>query len=194
MISSVTVLWRDVVPLHQVCRSSMRYLTLMISRPVLKLKEINPLLFNFVEELVEIRVGWFPHYHRTNVPCSRNLEWSLVFLFVRVGINMTNVFVFVCRSYAKTFCWWNRISSPVRRPWRLDCYCRSASLTHTAWTLSSCHTAVCVSGSSLAQSMNNSTVRCNLLQRMWLPCDNLQDMWWRDGMNLSRLRYQTISP
>ncbi|KPP67647.1 differentially expressed in FDCP 8-like [Scleropages formosus] len=40
---------------HKVCRSSMRYLTLMISRPVLKLREINPLLFNFVEELVEIR-------------------------------------------------------------------------------------------------------------------------------------------
>ncbi|XP_066541033.1 differentially expressed in FDCP 8 homolog isoform X3 [Hoplias malabaricus] len=39
----------------KVCRSSMRYLALMISRPVLKLKEINPLLFNFVEELVEIR-------------------------------------------------------------------------------------------------------------------------------------------
>lgn len=35
----------------------MRYLALMISRPVLRLKEINPLLFNFVEELVEIRVG-----------------------------------------------------------------------------------------------------------------------------------------
>lgn len=30
-----------------------------MSRPVLKLKEINPLLFNFVEELVEIRVGSF---------------------------------------------------------------------------------------------------------------------------------------
>ncbi|MEQ2233850.1 Differentially expressed in FDCP 8, partial [Ilyodon furcidens] len=38
-----------------VCRSSKRYLTLMMPRPVLKLKEINPLLFNFVEELVEIR-------------------------------------------------------------------------------------------------------------------------------------------
>lgn len=37
----------------------MRYLALMISRPVLKLKEINPLLFNFVEELVEIRVSFF---------------------------------------------------------------------------------------------------------------------------------------
>ena len=45
--------------LFQVCRSSMRYLALMISRPVLKLKEINPLLFNFVEELVEIRVRSF---------------------------------------------------------------------------------------------------------------------------------------
>lgn len=43
--------------LFQVCRSSLRYLALMMSRPVLKLKEINPLLFNFVEELVEIRVG-----------------------------------------------------------------------------------------------------------------------------------------
>ncbi|XP_023801869.1 differentially expressed in FDCP 8-like [Cyanistes caeruleus] len=33
----------------------MRYLALMVSRPVLKLREINPLLFNYVEELVEIR-------------------------------------------------------------------------------------------------------------------------------------------
>uniref|UniRef100_A0A3P9C392 Differentially expressed in FDCP 8 homolog n=1 Tax=Maylandia zebra TaxID=106582 RepID=A0A3P9C392_9CICH len=40
---------------RKVCRSSMRYLALMMSRPVLRLKEINPLLFNFVEELVEIR-------------------------------------------------------------------------------------------------------------------------------------------
>lgn len=35
----------------------MRYLALMVSRPVLKLREINPLLFNYVEELVEIRVS-----------------------------------------------------------------------------------------------------------------------------------------
>lgn len=47
----------DIQSLLQVCRSSLRYLALMMSRPVLKLKEINPLLFNFVEELVEIRVG-----------------------------------------------------------------------------------------------------------------------------------------
>ncbi|NP_001401222.1 differentially expressed in FDCP 8 isoform 12 [Mus musculus] len=33
----------------------MRYLALMVSRPVLRLREINPLLFNYVEELVEIR-------------------------------------------------------------------------------------------------------------------------------------------
>ncbi|KAG7275194.1 hypothetical protein CRUP_023782 [Coryphaenoides rupestris] len=48
--------WNDtaIVP-ARVCRSSMRYLALMVSRPVLKLKEVNPLLFNFVEELVEIR-------------------------------------------------------------------------------------------------------------------------------------------
>lgn len=44
----------------QVSRCSMRYLALMVSRPVLRLREINPLLFNYVEELVEIRVrlGW----------------------------------------------------------------------------------------------------------------------------------------
>ena len=42
---------------EQVCRASLRYLALMLPRPVLRLKEINPLLFNFVEELVEIRVG-----------------------------------------------------------------------------------------------------------------------------------------
>lgn len=41
----------------QVSRCSMRYLVLMVSRPVLKLREINPLLFNYVEELVEIRVS-----------------------------------------------------------------------------------------------------------------------------------------
>lgn len=40
----------------QVSRCSMRYLALMVSRPVLRLREINPLLFNYVEELVEIRV------------------------------------------------------------------------------------------------------------------------------------------
>ena len=43
-------------PLAQVSRGSMRYLALMMSRPVLRLREINPLLFNYVEELVEIRV------------------------------------------------------------------------------------------------------------------------------------------
>lgn len=54
----------DSVPGHrvtaadgQVSRCSMRYLALMVSRPVLKLREINPLLFNYVEELVEIRVS-----------------------------------------------------------------------------------------------------------------------------------------
>ncbi|XP_070617845.1 differentially expressed in FDCP 8 homolog isoform X2 [Erythrolamprus reginae] len=40
---------------RKVCRCSMRYLVLMVSRPVLKLRETNPLLFNYVEELVEIR-------------------------------------------------------------------------------------------------------------------------------------------
>lgn len=125
VIRRVTVLWR--APLRQVCRSSMRYLTLMISRPVLKLKEINPLLFNFVEELVEIRVGWFPLYLGTNFPNKKNLECSLIFVFVWFG-NIRNVFVLVYRSYAKIFCWWNHISSPVRRPWRLDYYYRSASL------------------------------------------------------------------
>ncbi|XP_041918109.1 differentially expressed in FDCP 8 homolog isoform X2 [Alosa sapidissima] len=47
---------------RKVCRSSMRYLALMISRPVLKLKEVNPLLFNFVEELVEIRLHDRQHF------------------------------------------------------------------------------------------------------------------------------------
>ncbi|XP_055477042.1 differentially expressed in FDCP 8 homolog isoform X2 [Psammomys obesus] len=40
---------------RKVSRCSMRYLALMLSRPVLRLREINPLLFNYVEELVEIR-------------------------------------------------------------------------------------------------------------------------------------------
>ncbi|XP_047383908.1 differentially expressed in FDCP 8 homolog isoform X4 [Sciurus carolinensis] len=41
---------------RKVSRCSMRYLALMVSRPVLRLREINPLLFNYVEELVEIRI------------------------------------------------------------------------------------------------------------------------------------------
>ncbi|XP_027949885.1 differentially expressed in FDCP 8 homolog isoform X4 [Eumetopias jubatus] len=40
---------------RKVSRCSMRYLALMVSRPVLRLREINPLLFNYVEGLVEIR-------------------------------------------------------------------------------------------------------------------------------------------
>lgn len=50
---------QQVLVVFQVSRCSMRYLALMVSRPVLKLREINPLLFNYVEELLEIRVsGW----------------------------------------------------------------------------------------------------------------------------------------
>ncbi|XP_047649510.1 differentially expressed in FDCP 8 homolog isoform X7 [Phacochoerus africanus] len=49
---------------RKVSRGSMRYLSLMVSRPVLRLREINPLLFNYVEELVEIRV------------CEAGLGWS----------------------------------------------------------------------------------------------------------------------
>ncbi|EHB09505.1 Differentially expressed in FDCP 8-like protein [Heterocephalus glaber] len=37
-----------------VSRCSIRYLALMVLRPVLRLWEINPLLFNYVEELVEM--------------------------------------------------------------------------------------------------------------------------------------------
>lgn len=132
VIRHVIVLWRDLVPRHQVCRSSMRYLTLMMPRPVLKLKEINPLLFNFVEELVEIRVGWFPLYLCTNY--SKKNNNSRLFY---------DVFVLVYRSYAKTFCWWNHISSPVKRPWRLAYYYRSVQ---TTCTLFHCHTTVDVSG------------------------------------------------
>uniref|UniRef100_A0A452TY08 Differentially expressed in FDCP 8 homolog n=1 Tax=Ursus maritimus TaxID=29073 RepID=A0A452TY08_URSMA len=58
MVLGVVVCVMLEVPLHhvpQVSRSSMRYLALMVSRPVLRLREINPLLFNYVEELVEIR-------------------------------------------------------------------------------------------------------------------------------------------
>ncbi|KAF3817531.1 hypothetical protein GH733_012818 [Mirounga leonina] len=49
--------WNDlaVIPARVVSRCSMRYLALMVSRPVLRLREINPLLFNYVEGLVEIR-------------------------------------------------------------------------------------------------------------------------------------------
>ncbi|XP_005999256.1 differentially expressed in FDCP 8 homolog isoform X3 [Latimeria chalumnae] len=47
---------------RKVCRSSMRYLALMMSRPVLKLRDLNPLLFNYVEELMEIRLQDRQHF------------------------------------------------------------------------------------------------------------------------------------
>ncbi|XP_027629259.1 differentially expressed in FDCP 8 homolog isoform X2 [Tupaia chinensis] len=47
---------------RKVSRSSMRYLALMASRPVLRLREINPLLFSYVEELVEIRLQDRQHF------------------------------------------------------------------------------------------------------------------------------------
>ncbi|XP_073651723.1 differentially expressed in FDCP 8 homolog isoform X6 [Tursiops truncatus] len=47
---------------RKVSRGSMRYLALMVSRPVLRLREINPLLFNYVEELVEIRLQHRQHF------------------------------------------------------------------------------------------------------------------------------------
>lgn len=59
----------------------MRYLALMMSRPVLKLKEINPLLFNFVEELVEIRVGGFPFYCDTGLACKKIMELCFIYFF-----------------------------------------------------------------------------------------------------------------
>ncbi|XP_029464199.1 differentially expressed in FDCP 8 homolog isoform X5 [Rhinatrema bivittatum] len=47
---------------RKVSRCTMRYLTLMVARPVLKLRESNPLLFNYVEELVEIRLQDRQHF------------------------------------------------------------------------------------------------------------------------------------
>lgn len=64
----------------QVSRCSMRYLALMVSRPVLKLREINPLLFNYVEELVEIRVsagaGDTPRAGDTTGACAVSRRWG----------------------------------------------------------------------------------------------------------------------
>lgn len=60
----------------QVSRCSMRYLALMVSRPVLKLREINPLLFNYVEELVEIRVSAVGHTHGGGNPPGRAGSWG----------------------------------------------------------------------------------------------------------------------
>ncbi|XP_046390413.1 differentially expressed in FDCP 8 homolog A isoform X4 [Ischnura elegans] len=40
---------------RRVCQSSKQFLTLMAKRPVLKLEELNPLLFNFVTELGDVK-------------------------------------------------------------------------------------------------------------------------------------------
>lgn len=77
----------------------MRYLTLMMSRPVLKLKEINPLLFNFVEELVEIRVRPF-----LLLQSKPRAVASFSICAARTQYEECVFYVCVCRSYAKTFC------------------------------------------------------------------------------------------
>lgn len=94
----------------------MRYLALMMSRPVLKLKEINPLLFNFVEELVEIRVRGFPFCCGTSLTCKTIMELCFIIFFhcaiplcaiyLYMGIRSVFLCVWLClhRSYVKIFC------------------------------------------------------------------------------------------
>ena len=40
----------------QVCRASKQFLKLMESKAVIRINDINPMLFNFVEELNEVKV------------------------------------------------------------------------------------------------------------------------------------------
>ena len=41
----------------QVCRASKQFLKLMARKPVIRVQDINPMLFNFVEELTDVKVG-----------------------------------------------------------------------------------------------------------------------------------------
>lgn len=142
----------------------MRYLTLMISRPVLKLKEINPLLFNFVEELVEIRVGSSPYYHRTFV--SKLQEKTVWF-----GIDEKRV----CVCLQKL-----RQDILLMKPYFITCkeamearLLLQVSFTHSdhmnTVLLSCC--SVCpwlIAGKVWITAL---CVATHTLQYMWLPCD-----------------------
>jgi len=44
------------VVLMQICRASKQYLRLMLRKPVLRIQDINPLLFRYLEELDEVKV------------------------------------------------------------------------------------------------------------------------------------------
>ena len=81
----------------------MRYLALMISRPVLRLKEINPLLFNFVEELVEIRVGSSTALEFVDVLIVNEKEIlkHIFHIFLFNNCNSVCVCVCVCVSFTE---------------------------------------------------------------------------------------------
>ncbi|XP_069595122.1 differentially expressed in FDCP 8 homolog isoform X2 [Ranitomeya imitator] len=74
---------------RKVSRCSMRYLALMVGRPVLRLREINPLLFNYVEELVEIRLQDRQHFVENDDMYS--LQDLLDVSSGRLGASLTDI-------------------------------------------------------------------------------------------------------
>ncbi|KAM5137905.1 differentially expressed in FDCP 8 homolog isoform 2-T3 [Mantella aurantiaca] len=90
---------------RKVSRCSMRYLALMVNRPVLKLREINPLLFNYVEELVEIRklrqdiLLMKPYF----ITCKEAMEARLL-LQVRKGFMLYKTASTLWRTMTCTLC------------------------------------------------------------------------------------------
>lgn len=79
-----------------------------MSRPVLKLKEINPLLFNFVEELVEIRVGSLFNSSPFSVALWRCVGPSLLENHLFQGVfpgRIWPVTQFLYTTYHLQLCW-----------------------------------------------------------------------------------------
>ncbi|XP_073515317.1 differentially expressed in FDCP 8 homolog isoform X2 [Phyllobates terribilis] len=74
---------------RKVSRCTMRYLALMLGRPVLRLREINPLLFNYVEELVEIRLQDRQHFVENDDMYS--LQDLLDVSSGRLGASLTDI-------------------------------------------------------------------------------------------------------
>ena len=79
-----------------------------------------------------------------------------------------------CRSFARTFCWWNLTSSPVRKPWRPACCFRWAGDPRVP--LGCTHALFDQSNSAMNCVWNTSSVGCAVSTfpslAWWTFCSN----------------------
>lgn len=66
-----------VMMLVKICRASKQYLRLMLRKPVLRIQDINPMLFRYLEELEEVKV-----HHTSLLSCVYSGQKYLIKLSV----------------------------------------------------------------------------------------------------------------